>query len=61
MYRVPDALGSPVAEIRKHVPDYQKVDGARRLGLLLDPDRNRSASFRSFCTGVRNLAQPLEP
>ena len=44
-----------VRELRKFIPDYQKRDGARRLGGLLDPARNQSSSFRAFCAGVQRL------
>lgn len=55
-FRSPDALGSPIAELRHFVPGYQKRDGARRMGQRLDPANNRSTSFRMFCEGVRQLA-----
>jgi hypothetical protein len=55
-YRIPDQLANPVQELRKFLPGYQKRDGARRLGPLLDPVRNRSHSFRVFCEAVRQLA-----
>ena len=54
-YRDPDTLSNPVEEIRKFVPIYQKRDGARRLGVLLDPERNRSTSFQQFCEGILRL------
>lgn len=54
-YRDPDALANPVQEIRRLVPEYQKVDGARRVGPLLNPDRSNSASFRAFCAGLDRL------
>jgi len=54
-FRNPDALGSPVEEIRRFLPAYQKRDGARRLGPLLDLERNRSRSFQVFCNGVKRL------
>jgi hypothetical protein len=54
-YREPDALARPIDELRAHLPDYQKGDGARRVGGLLDPQRNQSRSFRTFCTGVQRL------
>lgn len=57
LYRTPDALHSPVAELRKHVPTYQKRDGARRLGSLLEPARNRSKSFQVFCRTITALAE----
>lgn len=58
LYRAPDGLSSPVRELRKHVPGYQKRDGARRLGPLLTPDRNRSNSFRVFCRTITALTEP---
>lgn len=54
-YRDPDRFVKPVTELRKFVPTYQKRDGARRMGPLLDPERSSSKSFRAFCDGVRRL------
>jgi hypothetical protein len=54
-YRDPDQLVRPVEALRKFIPDYQKRDGARRLGLLLDPTRNQSRSFQAFCSGIKKL------
>jgi hypothetical protein len=59
LYADPDRLSNPVQELRKHLPEYQKRDGARRVGPLLHPDRNRSISFRVFCDGVQRLVQQL--
>ncbi|PCJ52071.1 MAG: hypothetical protein COA70_12910 [Planctomycetota bacterium] len=56
-FQQPDNLGSPVEELRKFVPSYQKRDGARRMGHLLNPESNRSVSFRVFCDGVRRIAR----
>jgi len=55
-HRTPDDLVRPVDTIRRFVPEYQKRDGARRIGPLLDPERNQSESFRAFCAGVKALA-----
>lgn len=54
-YRNPDLLGDPYREIVELLPAYTKTDGARRVGPLLDPDRNHSTSFLAFCRGVRQL------
>jgi hypothetical protein len=54
-YRNPDQLVRPVETLRKFIPEYQKRDGARRVGGLLDPDTNLSKSFRTFCSGVQQL------
>lgn len=55
LYREPDRLGSPVIELRKAIPTYQKRDGARRIGTHLDLLRNCSPSFKAFVEGVRKL------
>ncbi len=36
-FRTPDQLANPVEELQRLLPEYEKVDGARRLGPLLDP------------------------
>lgn len=51
----PDALGSAFDEIKRLVPTYQKLQGARSVGPLLDPSRNVSKSFRALCSGVLGL------
>lgn len=56
IYRNPDRLGSPVTELRKVIPTYQKRDGARRIGLHLNVESNRSHSFIAFAKAVRGLA-----
>lgn len=54
-YRNPDRLVRPVEALRKFIPEYQKRDGARRIGVLLDPKHNQSNSFRVFCSGVQKF------
>ena len=54
-YRNPDVLGSPSEELARHVPGYQKRDGARRIAPLVDPARNRSASFHALRSAVMQL------
>ena len=56
-FRDPDVVVRPVEALRKHLPEYQKRDGARRLGKLLDPQTNKSRSFQVFCAGVQRLAE----
>jgi hypothetical protein len=60
-FRNPDALGNPVQELRRLVPDYQKIDGARRMGARLNPETNSSTSFRVFCQGILRLMAAPEP
>lgn len=51
-FRNPDALGSPSKELARHLPGYQKRDGARRIAPLVDPGRNKSASFHALRSAV---------
>lgn len=55
-FRNPDAVASPSAVLEELIPAFQKASGARRMGRILDPGSNRSASLRSFVEGVRSLA-----
>jgi len=55
-FRDPDVLHDPVRDLRTFLPEYQKRDGARRVGTLLDPERSQSHSFKVFCRGVAALA-----
>lgn len=56
MYRQPDLLGSPFAELKKYIPQYQKRDGARRIGSHLNPTRNKSKSFEVFMRSIQQIA-----
>jgi len=54
----PDRLSNPVAELRKHIPHYQKRDGARRVGPYLRKENNVSRSFQVFVEAIlRSLAE----
>ena len=48
----PDSLSNPVSELRKHIPHYQKRDGARRIGPYLRKESNASRSFQVFVDAV---------
>lgn len=52
LYRNPDNLGNPVAELRKYIPHYQKRDGARRIGPYLRQQNNTSQSFQVFTEAI---------
>jgi len=56
-HRHPDQLVRPIEALRALLPEYQKRDGARRVGELLVPARNRSASFQAFCSGLARLLE----
>jgi len=58
-FRNPDALGSPSRELSLLVPEFRKIDGARRMGKVMPTDAtaNRSHSFRVFVEGVCRIAR----
>jgi len=58
-YRNPDAVVRPSEEIKRLVPEFQRVSGARRMAPVLLPETNRSHSFCVFVDGVRRIAQEL--
>jgi len=41
-YLDPDAIGKPSAELERLIPEFQKTAAARRMGLLLSEEDNRS-------------------
>lgn len=55
-FRQPDQISSPSRELASLVPAFRKIDGARRLGPLLDLENRRSTSFGHSVRGVRRLA-----
>jgi hypothetical protein len=55
-YRDPDSVVRPSDEVKRLVPEFQKVSGARSMAPVLSPDTNRSQSFRVFVEGVRRVA-----
>lgn len=55
VYRNPDALGLPSQELARHLPGYQKRDGARRIAPLVDSARNASRSFQVLRQAVQAL------
>jgi len=58
-YRDPDRIASPSSELEKLVPEFRKIDGARRMGISmpLREAENRSPSFRVFVEGIRRVAR----
>jgi len=54
-FREPDRLGTPSNELKKLVPRYQKISGARSIGKHLHLKGNRSHSFNVFISGINKL------
>ncbi len=58
-YRDPDRLANASQELKRLIPSYQKLRGARSVGQHLDPGRNRSRSFQVFVQGLTQLITTL--
>jgi len=58
-YREPDAIAKPSIEMRRLVPEFQKVSGARRLAGYLTRERNRSRSFQVLLTALARQTAEL--
>ncbi len=54
-FRDPDALPNAEQELRKLVPEYQKIAGSRDIAPHLALNNNRSHSFSVFLSGLRGL------
>lgn len=55
-YRVPDRLQG-ADEMRRLVPDFQKIDAARKMARHIEIHRNQSASFQHLVSGVQKLLE----
>jgi hypothetical protein len=58
-YRIVDRIVNPSDELKKIIPKFTKMDGARRLGKAIDPNRNISTSFSFFWESLNDLAEEL--
>jgi hypothetical protein len=58
-YSNPDAIGNAAQELNRLIPEFRKVDGARRMGGILPTNTadNRSRSFQVFVEGLRRYTQ----
>lgn len=51
-FRDPDNVQQPSDALRRLVPEFQKVSGARRLSRFLSRERNTSTSFQVLLSGL---------
>jgi hypothetical protein len=58
IFRDPDRIAAPEAELRRHLPSYQKREGARRIAPHMDLRRNRSRSFGHLRDAIIRMVQP---
>ena len=54
-FREPDSIQYPYDRIREVLPEFQKMDGARRMGRTMSKERNTSPSFQVFLAGIERL------
>ncbi|RDI29122.1 DUF4276 family protein [Pseudacidovorax intermedius] len=54
-FDAPDGWQKPSVEVKRLIPTFQKIGGARAMAAHLDALRNRSPSLHAFVTGVRRL------
>ena len=55
-YADPDSWQKPSVELKRQVPGFQKLSGARAMAARLNQAGNTSRSFRVFVTAVRQMA-----
>lgn len=55
----PDVWLKPSIELRRMIPTYQKIGGARAIGGHLDVARNVSTSFQNFVKGIQRTAEQM--
>ncbi|ADV62966.1 hypothetical protein Isop_2390 [Isosphaera pallida ATCC 43644] len=60
-FRQPDAIRKPSESIRKLIPEFSKLDGAKRIAphLAQFRDVNRSSSFQAFLNAVESLMDDI--
>lgn len=54
-YRFPDDISMPKEELRKIIPEYQQILGAKTVGPFMDVENNTSVSFQQFVAGIRRI------
>jgi hypothetical protein len=55
-FRDPDSIDKPSLILEKLIPTFQKLSGARRMGVRIRPESNTSKSFAIFISGVERVA-----
>jgi len=58
-FAFPDEWLKPSVEVKRLVPAFQKISGARAMGCHLNPDSNVSHSLQIFVKGVRRVASDM--
>lgn len=55
----PDTWQKPSVEVKRLVPAFQKISGARAMAAQLCPEQNCSRSLQTFVSGVRRIATDM--
>ena len=55
----PDSFNNAKQELKRLVPEYQQIGGARALAQHMDASRSQSVSFRVFLSGLRRLMEQM--
>lgn len=55
-YRDTDRIDKPGNKLEKLIPEFRKIDAARRMGQQLTQETNRSHSFRVFIHAISQIA-----
>jgi hypothetical protein len=58
-FREPDACNA-YHELKKILPEFQKVDGAKKIAIEIDPNRNKSESFKQTIAGMYKMFNELK-
>jgi hypothetical protein len=56
-YRHPDSIGNPKHELKRYLPQYEPLAGARAIAEYIDISRNTSHSFQAFINKVDEFAR----
>jgi len=54
-FRNPDLIGNPCKELKKLVPEYQKINGSRMIAQFLDIENTRSRSYYHFIKTLKTF------
>lgn len=55
----PDSWQKPSVELRRLLPSFQKLSGARSMALILRRDGNNSKSFCVFLDGIHEIVREM--
>jgi hypothetical protein len=54
-YRVPDKINNPKSELKRYLPPYEQISGAKLIAQHADIERNTSHSFQVLLKSLQTL------